>query len=611
MSNTLNSAVTPSTLCGQQPPIRFEIPIYQRLFAWEEAQIMQLFEDIAEAYKKPDSRYYIGIITIVDRGDENREENNQHINAQRWEIVDGQQRLVFLILCGIEALRSNDIDYEIKSQWRDFVYLPSDNSPDNAILRVHFFGRQEDNADLLQLAKGQNDSTIQNQAFLRFQEYFDRFRAKHNGDFSTQKFFEFIVNKVSFLVSELDNYLGSELNIFFERMNSTGRQLEPEEMIKGLYFAKHSEKWNQLLNFSSGSDDCAEGNPANPDTTFLTILNNPQNASIPAEPLQENTGDNDIIRPIVSVPALLLHVLKLTVAGEKNIDLNPRHLLTTFKQNFQPDKMIEPFLENMEKYRGWMEGNIIFHTASGLDFRNEDTRVDTDDSQERRRKLRQFQSMLTVSSDDRQFWLLKAYQKMGQPSQGPLDLKLLKEVDAEMHPISELFKENEQKISSAKLQYGVINRYWFWKLDYLLWELHEEDRNNDRFKDLSEEEHLAISSYQFKSNRSIEHLHPQTSDKPWDETILPLRDETILPLHSFGNLCMISVRSNSIQSNASVGVKFAWIRDDQLSKGNLESIKGLLMFKKCEGKEVNWTPKKAEEHEGEMLAVLKVIKQPD
>ena len=63
--------------------IDYVIPLYQRAFAWEDKQLIQLVEDISDV---PDgSLYYIGAL-IVSKQD------------NKYEVVDGQQRLTSLFL---------------------------------------------------------------------------------------------------------------------------------------------------------------------------------------------------------------------------------------------------------------------------------------------------------------------------------------------------------------------------------------------------------------------------------------------------------------------------------------------------------------------------------
>ena len=61
----------------------YEIPLYQRAYAWEDKQLHQLIEDIKDV--QLDSNYYIGSLIV------SKNENN-------YEVVDGQQRLTSLFL---------------------------------------------------------------------------------------------------------------------------------------------------------------------------------------------------------------------------------------------------------------------------------------------------------------------------------------------------------------------------------------------------------------------------------------------------------------------------------------------------------------------------------
>ncbi|KAA6330648.1 hypothetical protein EZS27_020673 [termite gut metagenome] len=68
----------------------FNIPIYQRLYAWEEEQIVQLLKDLYSSYQKnPLVDYYIGNWVIYQRSD-----------TTRYDIIDGQQRMTTLWLMG-------------------------------------------------------------------------------------------------------------------------------------------------------------------------------------------------------------------------------------------------------------------------------------------------------------------------------------------------------------------------------------------------------------------------------------------------------------------------------------------------------------------------------
>lgn len=66
---------------------QYVIPSYQRPYSWEYDQCFQLYNDLLTGYNS-DEDYFIGNI-IIAKADNNRE---------FLEVVDGQQRLITLLL---------------------------------------------------------------------------------------------------------------------------------------------------------------------------------------------------------------------------------------------------------------------------------------------------------------------------------------------------------------------------------------------------------------------------------------------------------------------------------------------------------------------------------
>lgn len=557
--SNLKPAYKPQNLAGANHGLN--IPIYQRLFVWEEEQIKLLLEDLYNAYQHDkDSPYYIGIITIVKK-------NN------RWDVVDGQQRLTFLSLFAAYCC-SLDKD----SGWENFLYQDSE-------LRINYEGRPEDREDLKIIIK-QKNGDIKNSNFRMFVNCITTFKEKINEN-TWSDFSKYVYSSASFLVSELpENYNTTDLNLFFEKMNSTGRQLTVVEQIKGKYFPGKADLFDACLNFETKFE--YPNNECNSETegekySLLDILKNEQNRDINPEP--QLTQKEESARSILSPEVFLLHCLTLH-ANETEKD--SRNLLTLFnKSNFDGDV----FLKIMKTYREWLDNNIIYLKAMNEGGWDYNFRGDEEESQEvdkLKQKLKQFQAMLYISSSPYQGWVLTAYQK----SQGKdVSLDLLEEIDHEQHP-SDSLNENV-------LKYGCVDRYWFWKLDYLLWERFTDENACSFLKeyDLSGSEKEAIRTYRFRPTRSIEHLHPQTDAGAWEEE----------QKHRFGNLAMISSSFNSAQSNDSIGIKFARLTDVQLKiPGRLESIKLLLMFKSAKGSVDGWTSDAVKDHEKKMFELLKV-----
>ena len=63
--------------------IEYTIPLYQRAYAWEDKQLIQLIEDINDVAEG--ARYYIGSLIVSKQ-------------TGKYEVVDGQQRLTSLYL---------------------------------------------------------------------------------------------------------------------------------------------------------------------------------------------------------------------------------------------------------------------------------------------------------------------------------------------------------------------------------------------------------------------------------------------------------------------------------------------------------------------------------
>ena len=109
-------------------------------------------------------------------------------------------------------------------------------------------------------------------------------------------------------------------------------------------------------------------------------------------------------------------------------------------------------------------------------------------------------------------------------------------------------------------------RYWFWRLDYYLWENREKLFDNKHLFRFTDNKVLKIvSSYIFRTNRSIEHFQPQDQSKNHEWASKEAID-------SFGNLAMISPGFNSQQSNDPIHLKVARI-ENQAINCSLQSIK--------------------------------------
>jgi uncharacterized protein with ParB-like and HNH nuclease domain len=86
--------------------VKYEIPIYQRNYAWEKDEISALVRDVWDACEKKKVAYYIGTLVTYDKDD------------NVFEVIDGQQRLttLFLLLKVLNVKMTNKLAYRARSR---------------------------------------------------------------------------------------------------------------------------------------------------------------------------------------------------------------------------------------------------------------------------------------------------------------------------------------------------------------------------------------------------------------------------------------------------------------------------------------------------------------
>lgn len=109
----------------------FEIPSYQRPYAWEEQQAQELLTDFIEAMDNNDDVYFLGSIVLI---------KEPHKPLSR--VVDGQQRLTTLTII-LSILRDLTTDLEVRGTRRVYVYQKA-NPDSGAAERFRLLLRQRD-----------------------------------------------------------------------------------------------------------------------------------------------------------------------------------------------------------------------------------------------------------------------------------------------------------------------------------------------------------------------------------------------------------------------------------------------------------------------------------
>lgn len=210
----------------------FSIPLYQRLFEWGNDQIVRLMEDLHHAFRYQSNKpYYIGMLTTIPS------------RNGLLQLVDGQQRFTVMMLLGITF------------GWRDFIRVGE--SP-----RLKFAARETDNEYLSVLVRikscdEERMHRITNIKMNNALEVIDKYI--RDKELDKRSFGDFIYSHLTFFISKLEEeYTMIELNTYFERMNTTGKALEPYEILKVTLLSKlKSDKkgeYTRLWNTCSMAD---------------------------------------------------------------------------------------------------------------------------------------------------------------------------------------------------------------------------------------------------------------------------------------------------------------------------------------------------------------------
>lgn len=574
--------------------LSFSIPLYQRLFAWGEEQVTGLLMDMKEHFAKSTSPYYLGMLSCI-------------MNNESVELIDGQQRCTVMTLMGI-VLR----DYY--TPWE--VFLGNGK-------RVNFVARTKD-MEYLNARISRIDSHIETnkkmEASIKAIRSFMTDPALFKDDSERRKYAESVYQWLSFYFSSLPKeYLNdpTSLNKYFEAMNSYGKSLEQHEILKvelmkdkpnsdKEYLTKiwnavsemgrpiisrieedsiavYRQKYEKAIGccrsgrFDEAFRDCSSSYDAIDNETIDSIK---PEKPVPASVFVSGVESAD--RAIISFPDFLRMTLDITLNIGGEYSFYRKEIIPVFKENPLPD--IQAFYHNLLYCRLLMDYYIITKEDEKNGNRY-DIMYGTDDEHScphGKDCVIHYQSMLYVAQTPIYDWLKPLILELMAKRPDSYDelLKRIKFIDNAHRKLPE---------TADLLLYDKVDRYWFWRLDYFLWE-----QKGKYFKNKEEQE--IVNDYVFKANRSIEHLHPQHQEynTKWDDKAV----------HSFGNLAMISQGFNSEQSDDPVTVKFARV-SDQANSHSLQSIKLYRMYLDAGKAPGGWTVERMELHQNAMYEVLK------
>ena len=192
----------------------YVIPIYQRNYAWGEPEISQLIQDIFDFADSENrvSNYYIGTLVVFER----------HLdNEIVYETIDGQQRLTTLniLLCVLHRAFGSKIKDKI-SYTQNLKFDSRKKSTET----LEVISRP--GADLQYMQSKDYNPNIQ-QAYRDAEKVLKKLL---NSEKKLKTFYSFLSEKVHIMRVSVPE--DTDLNHYFEIMNSRGEQLEKHEILK-------------------------------------------------------------------------------------------------------------------------------------------------------------------------------------------------------------------------------------------------------------------------------------------------------------------------------------------------------------------------------------------
>jgi hypothetical protein len=610
----------------------FNIPIYQRLYVWEEDQIKTLLEDIETAFSDEKELFYLGGVLVV--------ENETLESGKVYDLIDGQQRfttlwMLSIVLGGalrpfIERKEKDKNRHRVTFAIRDDIYL---------------FFKEYINGENL---KGATAHIVN--ALSLINKFKDQFERDYKG--KSIEIANFIHEKVKLIFTEVP--IQTDLNKLFEIINNRGVQLQHHEILKAQLLNKLPSvdrlKYSHIWDACSYMESYVEKNIRDIAKIRIQDIFDNESAKLGKEKLSDplhllaaitttqNSGfvplslfnilnttetfeikDNseteeyeaDDIRSIITFPMLLQHTLRIFLVEKDDKDIPKildKELLQIFTTNFfnsnRDTDEIKEFIELLWKVRYYFDKHIIKwvrqeDSESHLICKLEKFESKSNFYLRRRQPVSNegealLQSMLYHSQQITTHYWLTPYLKYLIKHNGQNGYKYLKYIDNYLLCSSEQesltirtrkFLENEDyktELDTTILKESLgtaFPHYWFYKLEYVLWEKFSSTKD-ERWR-----------NFKMTAKNSVEHISPQTQKDTDTNTV----SENML--NNFGNLSLVSRSINSEYSNLPFNEKRQRFINNNWVK--IDSLKMDLIYNN-----VNWSDDKATDHQDEMIQLI-------
>lgn len=640
--------------------VTYEVPIYQRNYAWEDDEISALIQDVYDAFIQRKNTYFIGTLVSYHKGD------------QVYEVIDGQQRLttINLVLSALDINRKNKLTYRARKKSNETIKnipLFENEEKDNGIISGYGF------------AKNAIKKIIPAEDLESYKKYFQE-----------------NVHIIHYNVPR-----DIDLNHYFEIMNSRGEQLEKHEIIKARLVEQLNEQdkvtFSQLWEYCSvmnvyiqqkyrqsaifgnnhhefiisSFDELPKVEMGSGKKSILDFIN-----GIVADQNPNNNDTPDSFQPIIDFSNLLLIVLKITRIKDQNFDpisftLDDKELIREFDKIELNESFVKQFGYNLLKVRYYLDNYIVHHSNENETLDSNPWKLQYWSKNERQQltnlggrseiqdKLVQLLSMFEVSFTARQrknylfYCLLHLFNEgtdiekyytfvknladkyfqdvyldkaklnaINVPNPGSFDSTIL--VDNKLDVVSQNTNWDFSSIyGDGTVRSNGIPLFVFNYLDYKLWEKYYNELRGENTKEGNAVrkfffENLGCSDFglelfdQFyfsRTRRSLEHFYPQAKADGNDGR--PTQDQ----INCLGNYAMIGSEMNSSGNNWDPNAKLSHYMDSgKIRQISIASIKFMIMMQKCKDNllennrkhGLEWNFEDIKEHQRKMESILNV-----
>ena len=573
----------------------YAIPLYQRNFAWTYDEIEQLLNDVADAVQENRDNYYIGTLVVNKEND-------------IFKIIDGQQRTTALNLIALALKHEFGFD-RLKA------------------VNLTFPARKKSNKNIQDLfAKKKILEGDENELTRGYRHAKDALKkVLEERQLAPQSFVYYLFENVIIFRSILPEDL--DLNLYFERFNSRGEQLEAHEILKAQMMSKFGEDQEMTQKFARIWDACAEfdkpviktfqirSRPKNTDeegekifgkefTNFKlesvfekirvkkieqrSLLDAITQTKYESSSLVNNGADISNYTTVIDFPTFLLQVFFI-MEGNDETTFDDKKLLKIFEIERRDREWVQQFGQllltmkhifdtlivknvQLENKTEWQIKRGQYETYQRNEIRI-NFQKNTFDNLNKNIILLQSMFAVTFTANRDSRWLYEILQflfnhieELNQTEFASLFKNFLEKM-AVRYAEERLFTEDK-----TIKKYGAIPVYAFNFVDYVLWKNRAELEKE--YKDIN------FDHFKFAYRRSIEHWYPQNPNGHDGESQLPAEF-----LHSFGNLCIITDSQNSRFGNSYPEAKLEqWEREGIFHRQSLK----LQMMAKITSKNNRW-----------------------